>query len=90
MARSPIEVSGCEVDLRPAPIEPTWILDGNPQAQSRLLWTSDDGTADTLIWSCSEGEFIWLYDCDETILILEGSIVLEDPDLPAKRLVQAM
>ena len=39
----------------------------------------------TLIWSCTEGRFNWYYDVDETIMILEGSIVLESEGMPPKR-----
>jgi hypothetical protein len=50
-----------------------------------MLWTSADRAAATLIWSCTEGKFNWYYDCDETIVILEGSIVLESEGMPPKR-----
>jgi uncharacterized cupin superfamily protein len=42
-----------------------------------VLSQSADGLASTIVWECSEGKFNWYYDFDETILILEGSIVLE-------------
>src|SRR5260370_7217614 len=35
--------------------------------------------------SCTEGKFSWYYDVDETIVILEGSIVLESEAMPPKR-----
>src|SRR5216683_5294334 len=35
--------------------------------------------------SCTEGKFSWYYDLDETIMILEGSIVLESEGMPPKR-----
>ena len=38
-----------------------------------------------MIWSCTEGKFNWHYDLDETIVILEGSIVLESHGMPPKR-----
>jgi uncharacterized protein len=38
-----------------------------------------------MVWQCSEGRFDWYYDFDETILILEGSIVLENDDMPPTR-----
>ena len=44
-----------------------------------------DGQACTCVWQCSEGRFNWFYDYDETILILEGSIVLESDDMPPTR-----
>jgi len=80
-----IETGHCNVDLKPSPIEPSWILEGNPEARSHVLSTSADSTAMTLIWSCTEGKFNWYYDVDETIMILEGSIVLESEGMPPKR-----
>ena len=80
-----IETGHCNVDLKPSPIEPSWILEGNPEARSQVLSTSADGAATTLIWSCTEGKFNWYYDADETIVILEGSIVLESEGMPPKR-----
>ncbi len=77
-ARARIEVANTALNLTPSPIEPSWIIEGNPVAQSSLLSTSDDRQAWTVVWQCSEGKFNWYYDLDETILILEGSIVLEN------------
>jgi uncharacterized protein len=80
-----IEFGHCNVDLKPSPIERSWIIDGNPEAHSHRLSTSADGAAATLIWSCTEGKFNWYYDVDETIMILEGSVVLESDGMPPKR-----
>ncbi|MET3308970.1 putative cupin superfamily protein [Bradyrhizobium japonicum] len=71
--------------LKPSPIEPSWIIEGNPEARSHLLSTSACGTATTLIWSCTMGKFNWYYDLDETIMILEGSTVIESDGMPPKR-----
>jgi uncharacterized cupin superfamily protein len=80
-----IETGHCNVDLKPSPIEPSWILEGNPEARSHVLATSADGAATTMIWSCTEGKFNWHYDVDETIVIHEGSIVLKSEGMPPKR-----
>ena len=80
-----IETSHCNVDLKPSPIEPSWIIEGNPEARACTLSISTDRAARTLIWSCTEGKFNWYYDVDETIVILEGSIVLESDGMPPKR-----
>jgi uncharacterized protein len=85
MPRALIETGHCDADLKPSPIEPSWIIEGNPEARSRVLWTSADGSAKTLIWSCTEGKFNWYYDFDETIMILEGSMVLESEGMPPTR-----
>jgi uncharacterized protein len=73
--------STTNVELRSAPIEPSWIIEGNPMARNALLSRSEDGTASTIVWECTEGKFHWYYDIDETIHILEGSIVLESDTL---------
>ena len=78
MPRTLIETANLAVNLTPRPIEPSWVIEGNPFAQSSVLSKSADGTASTMVWQCSEGKFNWYYDFDETILILEGSIVLEN------------
>jgi uncharacterized protein len=80
-----IEAAHCDVDLRPSPIDPSWIIEGSPEARSHVLSTSTCGTAKTLIWSCTEGKFNWYYDVDETIMIIEGSIVLESEGMPPRR-----
>ena len=80
-----IEAGHCDVDLKPSPIEPSWIFEGNPEARAYQLSASADGAAATLIWSCTEGKFDWHYDLDETIIILEGSIVIESEGMPPKR-----
>lgn len=80
-----VETSHCNVDLEPSPIEPSWIIEGNPEARAHMLWNSSDGAAKTFIWSCTRGKFNWYYDWDETLMILEGSMVLESEGMPPKR-----
>src|SRR6201999_2444098 len=86
MSRALIETNElAAVKLAPRPIEPSWIIEGNPVAQCCVLSRSDDGLASTMVWECSEGKFNWYYDFDETILILEGSIVLESDTMGPTR-----
>jgi uncharacterized cupin superfamily protein len=85
MSRALIETGNLVVNLTPSPIEPSWIIEGNPVAKSGALSHSADGTASTIVWECSEGKFNWYYDFDETILILEGSIVLENDTMGPTR-----
>lgn len=85
MSRALIETANLNVELSPSPIEPSWILEGDPRATSCLVSRSADGLGCTIIWHCTEGKFNWFYDFDETILILEGAITLESEDMPAKR-----
>src|SRR6476646_5609815 len=85
MPHSLIETSHRDALLKPSPIEPSWIIEGSPEARSCVLSTSKCGSAWTMIWSCTEGKFNWYYDVDETIMILDGSIVLESEGMPPKR-----
>jgi uncharacterized protein len=87
MSFSLIETAKLTVDLTPRPIEPSWIIEGHPEARNCVLSQSADGLASTIVWECSEGRFNWYYDFDETILILEGSIVLESDTMPTTRYV---
>jgi uncharacterized protein len=85
MSRALIETGNLVVNLTPRPIEPSWIIEGNPVAECSVLSRSADGLASTVVWQCSEGKFNWYYDFDETILILEGSIVLENDMMRSTR-----
>ena len=87
MSRALIEAGNLAVTLTPRPIEPSWIIEGNPVAQWCVLSKSADGLATTMVWECSEGRFNWYYDFDETVLILDGSIVLESDTMPPTRYV---
>jgi uncharacterized protein len=82
MSRALIEIARTTVDLMPRPIEPSWIIEGKPDASWCVLSKSADGLASTMVWHCTAGKFDWYYDFDETILILEGGIVLESDGMP--------
>lgn len=85
MTESLIMTARTTVDLRPAPIPKSWIISGNPVAENSVLSKSADGTASTIVWRCTDGEFNWYYDFDETVYILEGSIVIESDALQPSR-----
>ena len=85
MSHSLIEIGKTDVELTPRPIASSWIIEGNPQASSCALSQSADGLASTIVWHCTAGKFNWYYDFDETILILEGGIVLESDAMPPTR-----
>jgi uncharacterized protein len=87
MSRSLIEIARLTADLTSRPIDSSWIIEGNPEASSSILSQSTDGLAITMVWHCTEGKFNWFYDFDETVLILDGSIVLEYDGMPPQRYV---
>ena len=74
-----------DLPLSAAPIVPGWIIEGNPVAHAAQVARSSDGLARTVVWECTEGKFHWHYDIDETILVLEGSVVIESDDMAPTR-----
>lgn len=64
--------------LTAAPINPKWILYGNPVARGALMSETDDESVATYMWDCTDGTFIWRYDVDEVVHILEGSVTILD------------
>jgi uncharacterized protein len=75
-----------QVELKISPINPAWILEGEPVARNAVLSRSADTTACTIFWDCTAGKFNWHYDFDETVHILEGSVIVSSENSPAKRL----
>ncbi len=86
MAATPIVCGRISVDLKSSPINRDWIVEGNPTARNAILAQSHDRKSCTLVWDCTPGKFVWHYDIDETIHILEGSIVLDDGNASPRRL----
>lgn len=65
--------------LQSAPITPDWITAGAPQARNRMLSVASDGSAWSMLWSCTPGGFRWRYSFDETIHFLEGRVTITEP-----------
>lgn len=66
--------------MRPAPIEPSWILNGTPTARFAEHSHGADDAAITGVWDCTAGEFRWHFGWDETVLILEGEVLVTADD----------
>ncbi|KVD70619.1 hypothetical protein WS62_12040 [Burkholderia sp. ABCPW 14] len=65
-----------DVVLQPSPIDPAWILEGNPVARSGQWSCSPDSTTSMWVWDCTAGRFNWHFDCDETIHVIEGEVIV--------------
>ena len=81
-----IKLAVNNINLNPSPIHAGWVLEGNPIARNKVLSSSADGTASTLIWDCTAGRFNWFYDVDETVYVIEGGVVVKDSTGAARRL----
>jgi uncharacterized cupin superfamily protein len=80
-----ITVGTSSPNLKPNPIQASWILEGEPVARIELLSSSADGTASTYFWDCTAGRFNWFYGFDETFHILEGTVTLKQPSGAMRR-----
>jgi hypothetical protein len=67
-----------DVPLEPKPIEPSWILSGEPRARAGSHSRNTDGWAETLHWDCTAGRFRWHFGWEETVVILEGEVRVTD------------
>jgi len=69
-----------EMAMKPAPIEPSWVLAGNPVARVAEHSRGKDDAAVTALWDCTAGEFRWQFGWDETVLILDGEVHITAED----------
>jgi uncharacterized cupin superfamily protein len=86
MTTKPVVFSTASPEFVASPINPAWIIEGQPVARNAILSRSADGTACTIAWDCTEGRFDWYYDFDETVHIQEGTVIIDDGHGPARRL----
>lgn len=87
MSTKSVVFSDSKLQLAAAPINPDWIVEGRPLARNAILSRSADQMACTIVWDCSKGRFNWHYNVDETVHIVEGSVIIDDGHSPARRLV---
>jgi len=67
-----------DIELAPAPIPADWIIEGTPEARSKRLSQSADGTSMIMAWSCTAGRFNWHYTVDEVLHIISGEVFVTD------------
>lgn len=66
--------------LKPAPINPEWIISGNPVARAADHSQSADEAGTTALWDCTAGEFRWYFWWDETVIIQDGEVRVTGED----------
>ncbi|WP_074059915.1 MULTISPECIES: cupin domain-containing protein [Rhizobium] len=66
--------SSDHLPMKSTPINPDWIVDGDPQARTAEHSRGHDDASFTAIWDCTAGEFRWFFGWDETVMILEGEV----------------
>ena len=87
MSKSIVLASSATMDdLSPAPISADWILSGKPEARSKFLAKSHDGTSYIMVWECTAGRFKWHYIEDETVTITSGEVFITSNNGEERRL----
>lgn len=66
--------------LKSAPINPDWVIAGNPVARVADHSQSSDEAGVTALWDCTAGEFRWFFHWDETVIIQEGEVQVTAED----------
>jgi uncharacterized cupin superfamily protein len=72
--------------MEPRPINPAWILSGEPAARVAFHSEPGDKCASTVIWDCTAGQFRWFFGWDEMVVILEGEVHVTAEDGSARTL----
>src|SRR5258706_8967679 len=66
------------VALKPAPINPSWIISGSPTCRSNVFDISHDLSSESGIWEChGPAKFMYHYGWDESAYILAGAAEIE-------------
>ncbi len=86
MSRPVVFAAPADIELAPDPICSHWIIEGTPQARSKCLAKSADGTSSVVAWSCTAGRFNWRYAVDETLHIVSGEVFVTDEKGEIRRL----
>jgi len=86
MSSAIVFAAPADIELMPAPIPAQWIVGGAPQACSKRLAISADGTSSIMAWSCTPGRFHWHYAVDETLHIISGEVFVTDENGESRRL----
>jgi uncharacterized protein len=80
MLSSILVASAASTELNAAPITPTWVMDGHPEARNKILATTRDKTAFVVSWECTPGKFKWDYDEDEIVYVIQGKVFISTSD----------
>lgn len=63
-----------------SPIQPEWIIAGDPVARCAAWSNSADSQLSLVVWECSAGTFRWEFGCDEVVHVLSGAVEVTDDD----------
>lgn len=69
------------VELQPAPLDPSQIVEGSPDVAERVLWSSPDGLRHRGVWEHGPGVSTDV-EVDEIFVVVSGRATIEVEDGP--------
>jgi len=69
-----------EIEREPMPIDPETIRQGSPEWEMAIVWRNADNTTLAGSFRSTPGRFTYETTATEFILLLEGHVVVTDPD----------
>jgi uncharacterized cupin superfamily protein len=70
------EFASLKAELFPSKPDCMRVIHGNPQARAAQVLYGPDCASSTFIWECTPGRFVWHYDWDETVVLLEVCVAI--------------
>lgn len=72
------DVPAVEMQQSYEPINPDWVIGGQPRSRHKKLSSTDDNASHVFLWECTAGTFNWHYEKDEVIFVLSGEAWITD------------
>ena len=69
------------LELEPAPLDPSQILEGSPSVSERVVWVSEDGRQARGVWQITPG-VVTDVEVDEVFVVVSGRATIEVEDGP--------
>lgn len=69
-----------DIELEPSPVDPEWVLEGNPQWWSTEVWANADRTTVCGCFRSTLGRFSYSPPADETAFVRSGHVIVTAAD----------
>jgi uncharacterized cupin superfamily protein len=74
------DVPSIEIEQGFEPINPNWVVAGQPRCRHKKLSSTADNASYVCLWEGTAGSFNWHYEKDEMIFVLSGEAWITDAE----------
>src|SRR5580704_18938934 len=74
------DVPSIEIEQGFEPINPNWVVAGQPRCRHKKLSSTADNASYVCLWEGTAGSFNWHYEKDEMIFVLSGEAWVTDAE----------